>query len=407
MTIVIDWQPSSDDGRIDAYLIHRDGIFLAESPAASFTDDSIAADTSYCYVIIARDASGKESVPSNRDCALAGWKKTVLRAEAYGLDLDLDSNGDPHFAYKDRYLDTALGTFPYALEYIDGALLPFPPVTRLASGPDTFNFADNAYVAIAIDGADDVHIAHKINKTPFPETIEYWQLSGSSRQSTAIEETQALMNDIALDTDSSNIVHACYGRGNALYYANNAGGVWAPIDAITLAAGAAGSNCDMAVAADDSVHISFTETGTDDLMYLSNQTGAWVLDTLEPNSGGQTFAYGTSIAVDQAGAAHIAFFNDRVDFDLEYATNASGGWVTTRPDSAGDVGYMPEIAVDANGAAHIVYQDQTSTALLKYATNASGAWVTGQLGDVGGPNRRLQSTPWVSCTLHIPRTSGD
>ena len=49
----------------------------------------------------------------------------------------------------------------------------------------------------------------------------------------------------------------------------------------------------------------------------------------------------TSIALDTAGKAHISYYDNTND-DLKYATNASGAWVTTRVDSSGDMGFLPQ-----------------------------------------------------------------
>lgn len=74
-----------------------------------------------------------------------------------------------------------------------------------------------------------------------------------------------------------------------------------------------------------------------------------------------------SIALDTSGNAHISYY-DNNNYDLKYATNASGAWTTTTVDSTADVGEYSSIAADTSGTVHISYYDWTNGD-LKYATN--------------------------------------
>ena len=103
-------------------------------------------------------------------------------------------------------------------------------------------------------------------------------------------------------------------------------------------------------------------------MYLSNASGSWAVELVATDSA----FHSTSIAVDASGKAHVAYYH--FASDLEYATNASGSWVSTTIDSDGDVGRACEIAVDSQGFLHIVYQDRTIGTQAKYASNKTGAW---------------------------------
>lgn len=68
--VVLTWGASSDDVGVSAYDIYRDG---GTSPIASvggstltWTDLAVEPDTSYTYVVLARDAAGNASSPSNQ-----------------------------------------------------------------------------------------------------------------------------------------------------------------------------------------------------------------------------------------------------------------------------------------------------------------------------------------------------
>ena len=92
----------------------------------------------------------------------------------------------------------------------------------------------------------------------------------------------------------------------------------------------------------------------------------------------------TSVAIDSNNKVHISYY-DATNYALKYAVNASGDWVTSTIDGAGDVGQFSSIAVDSNNQVHISYYDATNHA-LKYATDASGDWITSTIdgaGDVG------------------------
>jgi len=161
-------------------------------------------------------------------------------------------------------------------------------------------------------------------------------------------------------------IHACYGLSSTLYYASNGTGVWQSTDVASLVAGAAGGACDIATGSGDSIHMSFLEKSSRELMYLSNRSGNWAAERLGlPGS----VNYHTSIAVDPAGNPHIAHFNS-------HATDASGSWVIETFDSNGGVGYDAEIAADSQGFVHIVYRDHTDAKMVKYANNRTGNWIT-------------------------------
>ena len=84
------------------------------------------------------------------------------------------------------------------------------------------------------------------------------------------------------------------------------------------------------------------------------------------DSNGNVGEY-TSIAIDSNGFKHISYYDTGVQ-DLKYATDKSGSWVVTTVDSAGNAGKYTSIAIDSNDAVHISYQ---SGGNLKYATCSS------------------------------------
>ncbi|MBI5162014.1 MAG: hypothetical protein HY996_11480 [Micrococcales bacterium] len=82
----------------------------------------------------------------------------------------------------------------------------------------------------------------------------------------------------------------------------------------------------------------------------------------------------SSVAVDESGAAHVAFRYGDVDAGrLGYATNASGQWVDLEVDPGADVAYGTSIALGEDGVVHIAHFDRGGRA-LRYVTNDGGEW---------------------------------
>ena len=86
------------------------------------------------------------------------------------------------------------------------------------------------------------------------------------------------------------------------------------------------------------------------------------------DSTGNSGAY-TSIAIDSYGFRHISY-QDTTNYDLKYATDKTGSWVTVSVDTIGYVGDTTSIAIDSNDVVHISYVENYDD--LKYATCSSG-----------------------------------
>ena len=86
------------------------------------------------------------------------------------------------------------------------------------------------------------------------------------------------------------------------------------------------------------------------------------------DSTGNSGAY-TSIAIDSYGFRHISY-QDTTNYDLKYATDKTGSWVTVSVDTIGFVGDTTSIAIDSNDVVHISYVENYDD--LKYATCSSG-----------------------------------
>jgi len=108
----------------------------------------------------------------------------------------------------------------------------------------------------------------------------------------------------------------------------------------------------------------------DNLYYAYFDGSQWQYEVVD---GSEQTVLNASIAIDSNNKVHISY-HDVTNFDLKYATNASGSWQTVSIDEYG--GYYSSIAVDSNNKVHIGYYGGSPSGDLKYATNASGSWQT-------------------------------
>lgn len=83
----------------------------------------------------------------------------------------------------------------------------------------------------------------------------------------------------------------------------------------------------------------------------------------------------SSLAVDDAGKLHIAYYHQGVG--LKYATTVDivAGWSIETVDNGTDIGKYASLTVDSGNNVHISYYDEPNKS-LKWATNENGAWAT-------------------------------
>ena len=61
----LSWTASTDNVGVTGYNILRNGVQIGTSTTTSYTDNSVASNTAYTYTVIAYDAAGIVSTPSN------------------------------------------------------------------------------------------------------------------------------------------------------------------------------------------------------------------------------------------------------------------------------------------------------------------------------------------------------
>jgi fibronectin type 3 domain-containing protein len=69
--IKISWKPSADDSSgFKGYKVYRNGTFLKDVAATSFSDTGLTPKVKTCYRISALDKAGNESIQSTEVCAI-------------------------------------------------------------------------------------------------------------------------------------------------------------------------------------------------------------------------------------------------------------------------------------------------------------------------------------------------
>lgn len=243
--------------------------------------------------------------------------------------------------------------------------------------------------SITLDSSNNVHISYS-----YPTALSYSTNKSGSWQIFLIDSIRVGMySSIAIDIGDK--IHISYydKDNSAIKYATSKSGSWQMFTAADVGTGGPNTTGYNSLAFDsnDKIHIAYHYCGLDeasgcsddDLKYVTNnsKTGTWQVFTIDTQ--GET-GFHPSIAVDQSGKVHIAYFCGYCPSScLKYATNLSGSWQIFEVECSTSFGGTgTSITLDSNGKVHISYQDSYS---LKYATNASGSWQTLIL-DASGEN---------------------
>jgi len=133
---------------------------------------------------------------------------------------------------------------------------------------------------------------------------------------------------------------------------------------------------DSAVDENGALYVSFIDRSLNRLIMGTDASGQWNFEDVDSFGGisPNYFDGGTSIAVDENGAIHLAYPNMMLG-DLKYAVNDGKGWDIQTVDNQGSmVGHQNALIVDGSDI-HIFYTEAL-TKSLRHAVFDGASWTT-------------------------------
>jgi hypothetical protein len=128
--------------------------------------------------------------------------------------------------------------------------------------------------------------------------------------------------------------------------------------------------------------------------YYVNRDDGW--DVSQIGSGPIPYQYNVALALDDAGAPSITYYND-TDQDLVFAHLENGSWTLERVAEEGNVGKYSSLAYDGQGRPAVTFFNQTGTTEgeIVFAEKVDGGWTSETIGGLGafsGGNARRNSS---------------
>jgi hypothetical protein len=212
-----------------------------------------------------------------------------------------------------------------------------------------------------------------------PASAIPWSISTVATTLHNINADEGWNSSIAVD--SSGNIHVSYyypflvnGTSGELRYAkwSSPSGPWT-ITTVDSTSANVGKYCSIALDSSGNPHISYRDATFNKIKYARWTGSDWSTGDVDgPPNTGFLGNYGTSIAVDSSGNAHISYNWDRGSHgDLKYAKWTGSSWYITLAEqgATGTIGRYSAIALDSSGNPHISYYNSTSGYLrLKYAS---------------------------------------
>lgn len=137
-------------------------------------------------------------------------------------------------------------------------------------------------------------------------------------------------------------------------------------------------------------HVAYrrqTGIGSAELLYACRTQSGWSYEIVDAEGWVGSW---NSIALDDRGTIHIAYFSGYPDYDLRFATKINGVWSKELVDSDDATGYGASMAVAADGAICIAY----------------GVSVSQDIDQSGLRVARLISNEWAIDTVDLGHLTG-
>ncbi|MBS3776733.1 MAG: choice-of-anchor D domain-containing protein [Bacteroidales bacterium] len=301
------------------------------------------------------------------------WEKELVGFGAGG-SIASDTTGNIHLCcLTEPYEGDLVYAFRQEDEWIKDTLVRSGIVSQCEAVVDKDNILHVAYV--------------EANWNTDEFTLKYMSNGGTGW---SIPET-VTSNDLgitafSLDVDGEGYLHMGYiksfgiASNGPLFYYTNRSGQWQERVISDLYEDYAYNSTSVAADDDGYAHFAFYNWGLPQgPAYQTNAPdGNWtdVISIQDNWSGGQMERMVIDIAVDSEGIPHISYVGSDDGESLEnhrYATKAGAGWISEHVDDGDWYSGGHAIAVDSNGNSHMTYYHLKSEE-LRYAMNATGSW---------------------------------
>jgi len=211
--------------------------------------------------------------------------------------------------------------------------------------------------------------------------------------------------------DSSGDSHLTWegndGTVQQIYYADNTSGSWsAPVQITSAAVDDDQKNPQIAVDSSGDSHLTWygynPTTNAYQIWYVDNTSGSWPVPTQITSANVGNDQKSPQIAMDLSGDSHLTWYGYHpttgAPYQIWYADNTSGSWVTTPITGAGSDQVDPQIALDSDDNSHLTwYGDDGTAQQIYYADNTSG-WSTTPITTIVVPGDD-QRSPQIALDL--------
>ncbi len=336
---------------------------------------SLALDSANHVLIAYTDpVTANLTIIHNRD---GFWTSEIVRDQGTtrnDVDLVVDKNDNIQLAYMRGYPKKDLG---YCTDYaFSSGCETIKEIIPAVSGSCSIGLDYTGRIFITFYDSSRLGLAVKDHGTWTTSVIDDYYVSGAG-------------NNLIMDPDGK--AHISYTRtetqlgwNNALMYATNASGSWV-LDTVASGPGVNSDN-DIALDSNGYVYISYRDHDLGTLNYATNKYGIWTNSVVDDQGSVGAF---NSLALDSEDHLHISY-DDATNGALKYATNETGSWIISTVDSQGSSGSFTSLGIDSHNRVHISYYDRDS-GVLKYATNITKA--TDVFGQVGLIDHAQWSSP--------------
>lgn len=364
--VLLEWDPSVDDGFVVGYRVFRDGTQLEQVVGTSYVDTTFFDDVQHCYQVFPVDTAGNVPPASAEACLQTGWElDTVAQSGDLGRSaalVALDSerilvvhgDGASLGAGSGLILQSTWNGTSWTTDYIDLGVL-VESSFDLERGP-----AGVPHLA-ALRRGPQLGLVHAEFET------DVWE-------ATVVDTTPfvGIHPSLEIASDGRPVVAYLSGTAN-VHFADEAGGTWPSL---------ALSGPDVTVVQPS---LTVEPNGTLHLVVAAVSPTAVVHARIQGFSVGfEVFAptvdpfVAPQAALAANGDLHLVYRNQIGR--IQHGVWNGSGWALESVSSASVNATLPHLVIGGDGTLHVAYFDVGHTALV-HARRVGGQWVRAIVDD--------------------------